>query len=172
MSVVTCDYGPKTSFSDIILVSESKEFHVHKIILCQNSPYLASIITGEEYTKFPNQKLDIGFTPSLTKLFLDIIYKSEIKEFNIDIIPMADKYNVSSIKSMCLEFLDKIKEVNEKNIKFLISYTKYGFVRDKLAGMIVPYLTDNPTIDKLRIVMASHFEHSAINNIYYVGDWV
>lgn len=169
---VTCDYGPKTSFSDIILVSESKEFYTHKIILCQNSPYLAKIITSEEFTKFPNQKLDIGFTPMTTKLFLDIIYKSEIKDFTLDIIPMADKYNVGLIKNICFEYLDKIKEVNEKNINSLISYTKYGFVREKLSDMIIPYLVENPTINKLRIVMTNHFEHDSIKDIYYTGDWV
>jgi len=161
------DYSPKTPFSDIILVSDNKEFYAHKIILCQNSSYLAALITGHDVAN-QNEKprLQIEFSPNLTKLFLDIIYKSDSIGLILDIIPLADKYNVPSIKIKCLEFIDKIEHVNKQNINILINYVKYTFVREKLINLFVPYLIDEPDIHKIKIVLSNNLKNPQLDEVY------
>lgn len=160
------DYGPKTPFSDIILVSENREFYAHKIILCQNSPYLTALITSQN-----PQKINIEFSPNLVKLFLDIIYKSDSVGLIIDIIPLADKYNVTLIKNKCLNYIDNINAINKQNINILINYVKYGFVREKLINLFVPYLIDEPDIYKLQIVLSNNLEHPDLQKVY-TKEWI
>jgi len=96
----------KALFSDVTLVAGGKEFPAHRSILsARSSVFLAMFEHPLEESV--NGKVEISdATPETLALFLKIIYTGKFPEEASDenflsILPLADKYNVSSLRTVC-----------------------------------------------------------------------
>ncbi|XP_061835855.1 kelch-like protein 10 [Nerophis lumbriciformis] len=93
--------------SDAVIVVDKVEFQIHKIILCNCSPYF-----GELFLRWsnPDQRVYIihGPTPPLMQLLIDFAYTGSVPvtEDNVkDLLVAADKFNMTAIVQTCCTFL-------------------------------------------------------------------
>lgn len=92
-------------FSDITLIVEDREFYVHKAILSMRSEVFAAMF--EHKTLAENQKNQIiieDFDYPVIKELLTFIYcnrSPNIDEMAAELLPVADKYAINQLKTMC-----------------------------------------------------------------------
>ncbi|XP_077580474.1 kelch-like protein 10 [Stigmatopora nigra] len=93
--------------SDAIINVDHVEFHIHKIIMCNSSPYFGALFLR---WSTPDQKVYAiqGLSAHLMQLFIDFAYTGSVfvTEDNVkDLLIAADKFNVSGIVEICCRFL-------------------------------------------------------------------
>nr|XP_057937278.1 kelch-like protein 10 isoform X3 [Doryrhamphus excisus] len=93
--------------NDAVIKIDNAEFHVHKIILCNCSPYFGALFLR---WSTPGQMIYVihGLTPHLMQLFIDFAYTGSVSvtEDNVqDLLVAADKFNVIGIVQTCSTFL-------------------------------------------------------------------
>ncbi|XP_077379191.1 kelch-like protein 10 [Festucalex cinctus] len=93
--------------SDALIIVDHVEFHVHKIIMCNCSPYFRALFLR---WSSPEQKVYAiqGLTAQLMQLFIDFAYTGcvLVTEDNVkDLLIASDKFNVIGIVEICCTFL-------------------------------------------------------------------
>ncbi|XP_051943340.1 kelch-like protein 10 isoform X2 [Hippocampus zosterae] len=93
--------------SDALIIVDHVEFHVHKIIMCNCSPYFGALFLR---WSTPDQKVYAiqGLPAHLMQLFIDFAYTGYVlvTEDNVkDLLIAADKFNVIGIVEICCAFL-------------------------------------------------------------------
>jgi hypothetical protein len=97
--------------SDIDLVAGEHTFHCHKVILASRSDVFAALFTHDNMKECQEGKFILNEDPTVVKLFIVFIYTDQIDKTQIDddkavqVLMMADKYNVPSMKTACSTFL-------------------------------------------------------------------
>ncbi|XP_057324851.1 speckle-type POZ protein-like [Microplitis mediator] len=96
--------------SDTIINVGDKEFQAHKIILMARSPVLAAMFSHDMIEKKENKISIPDVTPEIFEKVLKYIYTDEVNDLNEiadDLLEVADKYQLRSLKEMCQESLSK-----------------------------------------------------------------
>ncbi|XP_077580483.1 kelch-like protein 10 [Stigmatopora nigra] len=93
--------------SDAVLKVHNVEFHIHKIILCNRSPYFGALFLR---WSTPDQRVYViqGVTPHIMQLFIEYAYTDfvMVTEDNVkDLLIAADKFNMTAIVQSCSVFL-------------------------------------------------------------------
>ncbi|XP_077471949.1 kelch-like protein 10 [Stigmatopora argus] len=93
--------------SDAVITVDKVEFHIHKIILCNCSPYFGALFLR---WSTPNQRIYAihGLTAPLMQLFVDFAYNGSVsvtEDIVQDLLIAADKFNVTGIVRTCSAFL-------------------------------------------------------------------
>jgi len=130
--------------SDIKIKCQDQEFSCHKIILCTRSDVFETMFNGEAYGEATNGILEIKDMDAETmRKFLTYIYtdKIEDKDVDLNLIYVADKYNVLRLVSECAVVLSK-KITNDNVIEVLkAGYLVHGTYMGSILGRGVPRAT-------------------------------
>ncbi|XP_077471727.1 kelch-like protein 10 [Stigmatopora argus] len=93
--------------SDAIIAVDNTEFHIHKIILCNCSPYFGALFLR---WSTPDQRVYVirGLTAHLMQLIVDFAYTGtlSVTEDNVkELLIAADEFNMIAIVQTCCAFL-------------------------------------------------------------------
>ena len=109
--------------SDVVLVVEGKEFHVHRWMLSLQSPVFKAMFNGN-FKDSAQEKIELKDDKhEAMLLFLKLLYpanmldeddgKVDIKDENVLIIvEVADKYGAKNVIKQCLKEVDDLKPEN------------------------------------------------------------
>jgi hypothetical protein len=106
----TFDFTEKTWKDDFVLVVESKRLHVAKAILAYASPVFDTMFQAEFKEKGSSELELPGKKVEDIQQFLRCIYplQIDISSENVNaVLPLAEEYQVSNLKSKCEAFLLK-----------------------------------------------------------------
>ncbi|XP_060558214.1 uncharacterized protein LOC132718522 [Ruditapes philippinarum] len=109
----TFDFTEKTWKDDFVLIVENKRLHVAKAILAYASPVFDTMFQAEFKEKGASELELPGKKVEDLQQFLRCIYplQAEISFENVNaVLPLADEYQVSNLKSKCEAFL--LRQVN------------------------------------------------------------
>ena len=130
--------------SDLVLVVEDKEFHVHRALLAMHSEAFKAMFNGK-FKDAEKDRIELqGDNYQAMLLFIKLLYpanlfddddgKVDINDENIfDILVLADKYVAVSIIKQCMREADRLKPENAMR---LLPYA----VRHKLSLQKIMYI--------------------------------
>lgn len=162
-SSVLTDYHTlyeKQELCDVTFIINESKIKAHKFVLALTSSYFHSMFTQDtkesrEHTVNFSDDPDINF--EILQGFLEFIYNiktiSELKKINLELLVLADKFDVKELKSHCEQFL--AGEIDENNAaKFLIVSEKHNsdFLKNKViayAKCDMSVLTKSPEFTEL-----------------------
>ncbi|XP_057342158.1 speckle-type POZ protein-like isoform X2 [Microplitis mediator] len=102
-------YNTKMGCDTIINVGDY-EFQAHKTILMARSPVLAAMFSHDMIEKKENKISVPDITPEIFEKILKYIYTDQVIDLNEiadDLLEVADKYQLQSLKEMCQESLSE-----------------------------------------------------------------
>ena len=99
--------------SDVLLIVGEFEFYAHKFVLAKSSDVFKTMLYGPMWAaqNETSQKLVLQETPDCEQIFskfLQYLYTAKVElsiESAVGILRLADKYNVSSLKKLCVTFM-------------------------------------------------------------------
>eukprot|EP01080_Neovahlkampfia_damariscottae_P001981 gene1981-1489_t len=150
---------------DISKKEELKPCHAHKIILAARCPFFRGLFfmgfkeTKMKEIKIPNISYDIFV------LFIEYLYTGNIlitKEIVMQLLPVADQYNVDNLRRGCFEFL--VKNINKDSvIQMLLEAQdgKYRFNCDELISKCLKFIEKN-TSDVIKTPQFFLFEERTV----------
>ena len=109
--------------SDVVLVIEGKEFHVHRCILSLQSPIFKAMFNGN-FKDSTQEKIELKDDKhEVMSLFLKLLYPTnmldeddstvEIKDENVlSIVELADKYRARNVIKQCLREVEYLEPEN------------------------------------------------------------
>ncbi|KAK6172727.1 hypothetical protein SNE40_016330 [Patella caerulea] len=99
------------SLSDILLVVGDQKYYGHKFVLAKSSEVFRTMLYDQRYIQAGLPEVELSESLECQQYFdrfLRFLYTAEIN-INIDsavgILCLADKYNVSSLKSLCTKYM-------------------------------------------------------------------
>ena len=104
-------------FSDVELKVNKETFHAHKLILAARSPVFAAMFEHEMLEKAEGFVDIVDTDENVFKEMLTYIYTEEIpnlKHSVLDLLPVADKYQLDHLKAACATYL--LKNLTMENI--------------------------------------------------------
>ena len=146
--------------SDVVLVVEDTEFHVHRSILTMNSPVFEAMLDGH-FKEASQDKITLeGKTSEDMQQFLKLLYPpsmieetlisfaGEITKNVFKMLTLADEYQARDVADQCL----KETEITRKNAVGILPYAiKYNkSVHDKCTKVIVERMRMKD-VDKLEL---------------------
>ena len=108
--------------SDVVLVVEDKEFHVHRCILSLQSPVFSTMFNGN-FKDSTQDKIELKDKHEAMSLFLQLLYpanmlnenngKADINNENVlSIVELADKYGAKNVIKQCLTHIEHFEPEN------------------------------------------------------------
>jgi len=99
------------SLTDVILNIKGKELEAHKVILTTMSPVF-EIMFNEGYTEHRDSYVKVEDIDSdVFEEFLRFLYSGQVEhldEMSFELYAAADKYDVQSLREICIEHIGKI----------------------------------------------------------------
>ena len=146
--------------SDVVLVVEDTEFHVHRSILTMQSPVFEAMLDGHFKEASQDKIILEGKTPEDMQQFLKLLYPpsmieetlisfaGEITKNVFKMLALADEYQARDVADQCL----KETEITTKNAVRILPYAiKYNkSVHDKCTKIIVEGMRMKD-VDKLEL---------------------
>ncbi|XP_030596259.1 kelch-like protein 10 [Archocentrus centrarchus] len=152
----------KRTLCDAILKVGDVEFPVHKIILCNCSPYFRAYFT--RWTA-PDQKVFkiSGLSPDMMKLIIDFAYTGSVyvTEDNVqELLLAADQFNVMGLVKICCDFLGEqlcpencvgmwqfttislFPELRAKAYQYILNHFKQVVAEEEFLNLTVEELAD------------------------------
>jgi len=181
LSFDNIDFGPETPFSDLVLKVlqpgsvDSTDFHVHKIVVCQQSKHFAEMVKGNPY----QSELILEEDKVLIQRCLEYLYGRR-KPFNqpldeiLELIPIAEKYHILPIQKICLDVAREISlaDLSDGIVMKYIQYAQYGFTKDIIYELVLPYLVNEPiNMTKFRILTEYEIWDDQLAEIY-TKEWI
>lgn len=113
-------------FSDVTLVAGGKEFHVHRNILATRSSVFLAMFE-HPLEESVNRKVDISdVPPEVLTTFLRVLYTGKFpddsSEVSLSLLPVADKYDVTSMKTNCEKNLARSLNADNVTQILVLSY--------------------------------------------------
>ncbi|PWA25128.1 hypothetical protein CCH79_00005100 [Gambusia affinis] len=105
-----CDLLDNDKFVDCVLKIQDKEFPCHRLVLAASSPFFKSIFLSELEESKKREIVLKDVDPSVMEMILRYLYTSDIDltEQNVqDIFMVANMYQIPSIFSVCLTYLQE-----------------------------------------------------------------
>ncbi|XP_043990755.1 kelch-like protein 40a [Gambusia affinis] len=105
-----CDLLDNDKFVDCVLKIQDKEFPCHRLVLAASSPFFKSIFLSEQEESKKREIVLKDVDPSVMEMILRYLYTSDIDltEQNVqDIFMVANMYQIPSIFSVCLTYLQE-----------------------------------------------------------------
>lgn len=164
--------------SDVILVVENEQFHVHRLILSLNSPVFKAMFKSQFKEATANEILLPGKKSNEMLDFLTKVYRPhhtkrelQITMENVEhLLLLSDEYQVTEpIFKPCVKFLDEEPKTMENVIKILSLAELYNLEKvrqdcnDLLKGMSLETLSDTVQFqsidrDKLQHLLTQRIE--------------
>ena len=121
----------KDELSDVIICVGEKRFYGHRFVLAKSSEVFRTMLYGDRWKQ--GQETEIVLTESpecqaVFDVFLKFLYTAEMNisaETSVGILCLADKYNIVSLKTLCVGFMvDNSKSPNVQNALNWYSWAK------------------------------------------------
>ncbi|XP_061777128.1 kelch-like protein 10 [Nerophis ophidion] len=146
--------------SDAIITVGDAEFHIHKIILCNCSPYFGALFLR---WSTPDQRVYAirGLTAHLMQLIVDFAYTGSVSvtEDNVkDLLIAADEFNMIAIVQTCCTFLTE--QLCPENCIGIWQFTKNCYTPElqlKAYQFILYHFEDVANSDELRTLSMQDF---------------
>ena len=101
-------------FADVTITVDSKEFHLHRLVLSAQSSFFRSMFTSN-LKESHNRSIELkDVSATVFQLLIDYIYHGTIKlrvEELLDTYEMADMYQLTALFEECSRFLSRTVEV-------------------------------------------------------------
>jgi hypothetical protein len=96
--------------SDIDVVAGDRVFHCHKVIMASRSDVFEAMLSHGNVEECQEGKIVLDNDPDVAMLFLKFIYTDQFpgvldEDKAVQVLMMADKYNVPKMKRTCSKFL-------------------------------------------------------------------
>lgn len=105
-------------FSDVKILCEDKVYHCQKCVLsCQSDVFKRMLMDNIDMTEAKSGEITIKDTSALTmESLLYYMYHDDLpkNEINGDLLIIADKFNVSDLVAICVNYL--MANMNEENV--------------------------------------------------------
>ena len=137
--------------SDVVLLVEGKEFHVHRFILSLQSPVFQAMFNGN-FKDATQDKIELKDDTNHQAMleFLKLLYPSNmldedkgsvsIKDENIfDILQIADKYAAINIVKQCMKEAGRLKP--ENTMRLLPYAARNGLPLEKIYDVIARHVS-------------------------------
>lgn len=101
------------ALSDIILLVGDKTFYGHKFVLAKSSDVFRTMLYEKNWSHGMKAEIDLEETTECQNVFdkfLRYLYTAEVSISNstaVGILCLADKYNVSSLKELCIKYMSE-----------------------------------------------------------------
>ena len=101
----------KKELSDVKLLCEGKTFDCHKLVLvCQSDVFEAML--KKETKMVESESAEVKIEDTKAETLENMIYfmyhdKVDEKKINSNLLILADRYNVKSLTSMCIQYLEE-----------------------------------------------------------------
>lgn len=105
-----CDLLDNDKFVDCVLKIQDKEFPCHRLVLAASSPFFKTMFLSELEESKKREIVLKDVDPSVMEMILRYLYTSDINltEQNVqDIFMVANMYQIPSIFSVCLTYLQE-----------------------------------------------------------------
>lgn len=105
-----CDLLENDKFVDCVLKIQDKEFPCHRLVLAASSPFFKAMFLSELEESKKREIVLKDVDPSVMEMILRYLYTSDINltEQNVqDIFMVANMYQIPSIFSVCLSYLEE-----------------------------------------------------------------
>ncbi|XP_054888574.1 kelch-like protein 40a [Poeciliopsis prolifica] len=105
-----CDLLDNDKFVDCVLKIQDKEFPCHRLVLAASSPFFKAMFLSELEERKKREIVLKDVDPSVMEMILRYLYTSDINltEQNVqDIFMVANMYQIPSIFSVCLTYLQE-----------------------------------------------------------------
>ncbi|XP_014857677.1 PREDICTED: kelch-like protein 40a [Poecilia mexicana] len=105
-----CDLLDNDKFVDCVLKIQDKEFPCHRLVLAASSPFFKAMFLSELEESKKREIVLKDVDPSVMEMILRYLYTSDINltEQNVqDIFMVANMYQIPSIFSVCLTYLQE-----------------------------------------------------------------
>ena len=164
--------------SDVILVVQGFQLHVHKSILSLQSPVFRAMFNGQFKEATAEQVVLAGKTHKYVLQFLRLLYpanmikdgKVVISDENVfEILTLADEYQASNVVSQCLAEVTLTKENVMKLFPYAVRYSQSAVARlkEKIGGTVsvkklsefVQDLPDGKVAQELFVFKGCHLEN-------------
>lgn len=114
-------------FSDVTLVVDGKEFHAHRNILAARSSVFMAMFEHPMQESVDSRVEIVDISADVLGLFLRVLYTGKFPEDASDetflaILPVADKYNVASLKQICEQNLSNAISIDNACQVLVLSY--------------------------------------------------
>lgn len=130
--------------SDVTIVVGDKKFPAHKAILASRSPVFSAMFEHEMLENKKNVVEISDVHPEIMAEVLRFIYADKvnnIKETAADLLVVADKYQLESLRLMCEEIL--VEKLNIDNVAEMLKIVdRYASCR-RLRDSVMKFLTAN-----------------------------
>ena len=130
--------------SDIKIKCDGKEFPCHKLILSARSDVFKAMFQSDlKINENEESILEIADVSAETmKIFLKFIYRDDVKadDINLDLLIVADKYNVKRLVNICVKHLESI--IDTKNV-MEITFAAYLINNETLLQKASQFIFNN-----------------------------
>lgn len=132
--------------SDVIINVKGRRFPAHRLILKAQSPVFAATLQSDMQEKVTGI-IDIeDCDPSTFYDFLCFLYCGEVRKLSAEnafsLFTVADKYNVSDLRTMCMEFI-KLNLSIDTFYDAIELAMLYPDTKSELVGLLTDFLTKN-----------------------------
>ena len=136
--------------SDVVLVVDDKEFHVHRSMLSMQSPVFDAMFNGS-FKDSTQQKIELKDDKHEAMLpFLKLLYppnmldettgKADINDQNIlSIVQLADKYGAKNVVKQCFRELNDLEP--ENTMRLLPYAIRHQLPVEKVIGIIARHVS-------------------------------
>ncbi|XP_043464509.1 speckle-type POZ protein-like [Leptopilina heterotoma] len=132
--------------TDFKIICEDQEFCVHKTILVCHSDVFQAMFENPMKESRENVLVISDFKPKIVETMIRYLYtekmSADLSEDNLkQLLLIANKYNVESLKKNCLSEMCKLVNDFRKALDILLYVELYNF--DDLRDLMIKYLKDN-----------------------------
>ncbi|KAG5679515.1 hypothetical protein PVAND_009078 [Polypedilum vanderplanki] len=109
--------------SDFKFIVEDKEFYVHKVLLAARSPVFMKMFTSDFNESHSKEGRINDISKEAFQEFLRFLYTETIEDINLyvlDLLAIADLYEVEDLKAICMAQL--LTELTEENAPHVFQY--------------------------------------------------
>jgi hypothetical protein len=131
--------------SDIDVVAGDRVFHCHKLILASRSDVFAAMFSHGNVKECQEGKVVLDEDSNVAELFLKFLYSDQIdgsldEDNAVQMLMMADRYNVTKMKKTCSTFL--AKKITVENVASILITGRRGNC-SKLENIACSFIAKN-----------------------------
>ena len=130
-------------FADFTINADDTVFRCHKLILAARSPVFDRMLSSDMKESEENQVILTDISPDTVSDMLSYIYTNSVEEFDKkarDLVPVAEKYELTDLKSKCSVAL--IKQIDKESaVELALMADMYS--DEDLRKAAVRYIMDN-----------------------------
>jgi len=133
------------ALSDVVIICGGEKFKAHRAVLAARSPVFEAMFTHEMAEKSSGQVKIPNFKSNEMRDFLHFLYHAKLESFehSVKLLDLADKYQVATLKELCVDHL--MSQVTKDNAMEMLQLANlhnsdslkgkaFGIIRSQILG--------------------------------------